>query len=137
MSQENVEIVRTGFEVWNSGDMNALRKIYDPDVVLRTLEGWPEPGPCVGREAVMRWYEQLREAWDADAVEAVSVVEAGDRVAVRTIWRGAGSGPNSNIEFTNVYMIRKGRVVYQEQFWDHAEALEAVGLSEQDVHADS
>jgi ketosteroid isomerase-like protein len=38
---------------------------------------------------------------------------------------------------TNVLMVRKGRIVYQEFFWDHAEALEALGLSEQDAHADS
>ena len=43
----------------------------------------------------------------------------------------------SNMEMTSVYTVRKGRIVYQEFFWDHAEALEAVGLSEQDAHADS
>jgi hypothetical protein len=31
--------------------------------------------------------------------------------------------------------VRKGRIVYQEFFWDHAEALEAVGLSEQAASA--
>jgi hypothetical protein len=31
---------------------------------------------------------------------------------------------------TVVYMVRKGRIVYQEFFWDHAEALETLGLSE-------
>ena len=33
--------------------------------------------------------------------------------------------------------MRKGKIVVVEFFWDHAEALEAVGLSEQDAHADS
>ncbi len=35
-------------------------------------EGWPEPGPYFGREAVMREFEQFREAWDADAAEPIS-----------------------------------------------------------------
>ena len=35
-----------------------------------------------------------------------------------------------NMEMTNVLMVRKGRIVYQEFFWNHAEALEALGLSE-------
>jgi ketosteroid isomerase-like protein len=130
MSQENLEMVRRGFAAWNSGDMDALRELYDPDVILRSLEGWPESGPFMGREAVMGWYEQLREAWEADAVEPIDITDAGDRVIVRTVWRGAGQGPDSRMEFTNVYTVRKGRIVYQEQFWDHAEALEAVGLSE-------
>jgi hypothetical protein len=34
-------------------------------------------------------------------------------------------------------VVGKGRIVSREYFWDHAEALEAVGLSEQDARADS
>jgi hypothetical protein len=33
--------------------------------------------------------------------------------------------------------VRNGKTILVEFFWDHAEALEAVGLSEQDAHADS
>jgi ketosteroid isomerase-like protein len=61
MSQENVEIVRATFEAWNAGDMDALREPCDPDVLTRTPEGCPEPGPFVGRDATMRWFEQLRD----------------------------------------------------------------------------
>jgi ketosteroid isomerase-like protein len=131
MSQENVEVVRAVFEAWNAGDMDALRELYHPDVIARSPEGWPEPGPFVGRDALMRQWEQMRETWDADALELISdFIEVGDRVAVRHIWRTAGHGPESNIELTNVFMVRKGRVFHQEFFWNHAEALEAVGLSE-------
>jgi ketosteroid isomerase-like protein len=31
---------------------------------------------------------------------------------------------------TQVVTIRKGKIVYREYFWDHADALEAAGLSE-------
>ena len=131
MSEENVEIVRRGFEVWNTGDMDALRELYDPGIVWRPAEGWPEPGPYVGREAVMRQLEQLRETWDTDSFELISdFIDVGDRVAVRFIWRGVGRGPESNIEGTGVYAVRKGRIFSIEFFWDHAEALEAAGLRE-------
>ena len=131
MSQENVEIMRASFEAWNAGDMDAFREQYDPDVLLRTVEGWPEPGPYVGREAVMRLWEQQRETWDADALELISdFIHAADRVAVRFIWHGAGHGPESNMEFTSISTMRKGKIVYQEFFWDHAEALQTLGLSE-------
>jgi ketosteroid isomerase-like protein len=138
MSQENVEIARALYAAWNTGDMDALRELHDPDVIVRNDEGWPEPGPFVGREAVMRWYEQLRETWEADAFEPIGdFIDAADHVVVRVIWRGVGQGPESNIEFTAVYTVRKGRIVYLEFFWDHAAALATVGLSEQDAHADS
>ena len=86
----------------------------------------------------MRQFEQARETWDADAIEVIGdIVHAADRVVVRSVWRGVGHGPESNMELTSVYTVRKGRVLYQEFFWEYAEGLEAVGLSEQDAQADS
>jgi ketosteroid isomerase-like protein len=131
MSQENVEVVRAVFDAWNARDMEALRELYHPDAILWMPEGWPEPGPYVGREAVMRQLQQMREAWDADVSEPISdFIDAGDRVVVRFIWRGAGHGPESSMEVTSISMLRKGKIVFTERFWDHAEALETVGLSE-------
>ena len=117
--------------------MDALRELYDPDAIMRPPEGWPESEPFVGRDAVMRQFEQLRSTWDADTVEPISdPIDVGDRVVVRTSWRRGGPGARVNLEMTQVLTVRKGRIVYLEFFWDHAEALEAVGLSEQDAHAD-
>jgi ketosteroid isomerase-like protein len=131
MSQENVEVFRAVFEAWNAGDLDGVRDLYDPDVIVRAPEGWPEPGPFVGREAVMREWEQIREAFNADVVEPISdFIEAAERVVVRQVWRGAGSGPEANLEMTNVVTVRKRRIVDQEFYWDHAAALAAVGLRE-------
>ena len=131
MSQENVEVVRALFEAWNAGDMDAIREMHDPDVILRPVENWPEPGPYVGREAVMRWLGQLRDTWDADAMEAIGdFSDVADRVVVRFIWHGMGHGPQANMKFTGVLTVRDGRIRGYEFFWNHAEALEAAGLSE-------
>jgi ketosteroid isomerase-like protein len=130
MSQENVEVVKSAFAAWNAGDMDALRELWDPDAIARMPEGWPEPGPFVGRDEVMREWEQLRETFDTDTWEWISdFIYVGDRVAVRFIWRGTGRGPESNIEATDVFTVRKGKIVFLEFFWDHAEALETLGLS--------
>ena len=64
-------------------------------------------------------------------------IDAADHVLVRFVWRGTGHGPESNMEVTQLFTVRKGRIFLLEYFWNHAEALEAVGLSEQDAHADS
>ena len=130
MSQENVEVVRRAFEAWNAGDMDAVREAFDLNAIMRAPEGWPEPGPFVGRDAVMRQLEQQRETWEADAFEPISdFTETGERVIVRFIWHGAGVGPEASIEMTAVYTVRKRSIFYAEHFWDHAEALEAAGLS--------
>jgi ketosteroid isomerase-like protein len=131
MSQENVKVIRALFDAWNARDMDAVRELYDPDVVMRGVEDWPEPGPYMGRDALMGEWEQIREAWNADLLEPISdFIDAADRVVVRLAWRGVGQGPGMNMEMTTVYMVRNGRIVYQEFFWDHPEALEILGLSE-------
>jgi ketosteroid isomerase-like protein len=132
MSRENVEIVQAALAAWNAGDMDAVREVFDPDVIVRLPEGWPEPGPFVGRDEVMRQWERNREVWDADTLEPISFIDARDRVVVRFIWSGVGRGPESHLEFTAVYTMRKRRISYQESFWDHAEVLETLGLSESD-----
>src|SRR5215212_5336669 len=121
MSQEHVEVVRSFLEAWNAGDMDSVREIHDPDVIVRPQGGWPEPGPFVGRDAVMRSFAQLREAWDADALEPIGFIDAGDRVVVRMVWRGHGRGPGLNMEVTNVFTVRKGKIFAMESFRDHAE----------------
>jgi ketosteroid isomerase-like protein len=77
VSQANVEIVRAVYATWNAGDMDAFRDLYDPDTIMRPPGGWPEPGPFVGREAVMREWEQVREAWNADVVELIGDLQRG------------------------------------------------------------
>lgn len=131
MSKGNVDVFRAVFEAWNAGDMAAFRELYDPDVIMRPMEGWPEPGPFVGREAVMREWNQLRETWHGDTVEPISAfIDVADRVVVRQVWHAASRGPEAHIETTNVVTLRNGRIIYQEFFRDHAAALETVGLSE-------
>jgi hypothetical protein len=79
----------------------------------------------------MRQWEQQRDTWDADELTLVDhSIDVGDRVGFSFIWRGAGRGPEADLELSWVATMRKGRIFYQEFFWDYAEALETLGLSE-------
>jgi ketosteroid isomerase-like protein len=130
VSAENVDVVRRFFVAFNAGDMEAVRETLDPDVVIgRELEGWPETGPVVGRDAVMRQWERVREPWgDSVTLEPVSIIDAGDRVVARQIAHAVGRGPAIHQEFTTVATLRNGRTILIDYFWDYAEALKAVGL---------
>jgi ketosteroid isomerase-like protein len=131
MSQENVEVVQALFDKWNAGDISAFRASFDPDAaIVRGLEGWPEPGPFVGRDAIVRQFERVGQAWDASTLKAISLIDGGDRIVVRWAWHGAGHGPDWNMEASAVCSVRQGKVLHLEYFWDHAEALKAAGLSE-------
>jgi ketosteroid isomerase-like protein len=132
MPQENVEkVVRAATKAWNAGDLNALRDVYDPNIVVRVVREWPEPGPFIGIEAVLRQWERQREAYDAQTLEETSeIVVVGNRATSRLRWRGSGQGPGLDMEITALAAVRDGRMVTLDFFWDHTEALEALGLSE-------
>ena len=79
----------------------------------------------------MREWAHVREAFDADVLEPISnFIVAGGRVLVRYTWHGAGHAPGTDIEMTMVVTVCNEQIPYQELFFDHAQALEAVGLSE-------
>jgi ketosteroid isomerase-like protein len=104
--------------------------LVHPDVIMRSPEGWPEPGPFVGRAAVMRGWEQLRETFDTDWQELTSdILESGDRAVVRTVWHGVGRGPEMKQESTVVFSVRNRRILQIEFFSDHTQGLEAAGLA--------
>jgi ketosteroid isomerase-like protein len=58
-------------------------------------------------------------------------------VALR--YRGRGKGSEVPVEglFFHVVELRDGKFLRVKEYTDKAQALEAVGLSEQDAHADS
>ena len=130
MSQQNVELVRKGAEDWNRGDMDAWFGLFDDDVVLRAAEGWPERD-FRGKDAVRSFYEGFAETVGHDTV-IEDLIDAGDVVVTRCRAHvtGVKSGVEGDLQFTQVTTFRKGKVVLNEFFWDHAEALEAAGLRE-------
>jgi ketosteroid isomerase-like protein len=131
MSEKNVEVVQASFDAWNAGDMDAYSALHDPNLIWARLEGWPEAETIVGLEACRSQWERMRAAFDADSGEPIGdPVAAGDRVVQRFRWRGTGQGPEMKMELTAVFTLRKGKIFIIENFWDHAEALEAIGLTE-------
>ena len=76
----------------------------------------------------------------AQVTEIREVFPVGDdRVVALMDWGGRGrtSGIDLRSSLTSIRTVRDGKVAKIEWFFDHDKALEAVGLSEQDAHADS
>jgi ketosteroid isomerase-like protein len=133
MSDEHLELSRRLYDAWNAGDMEALRELHDDEVVMRHPDGWPEPGPSVGRDAVFRQFELLREDWEIDRVEVHDMRAAGDYVVARHSWHAEGghSGASSELNLSSVFRFRDGKVIASAFYWDHADALAAAGIREQ------
>jgi ketosteroid isomerase-like protein len=141
MSQENVEIVpddgldvmRLLFDTWNRAELDAFSDLYDADAELITDPSWMEAGSFRGRAAIRAWHEGIKQAWEGrDAVVLRELFEVGDKVVARLDWqvRGRTSGMEMHLDATSVNTIKRGKIVRQQWYFDHAEALEAVGLRE-------
>jgi ketosteroid isomerase-like protein len=130
MSQENVEIVRRGYEAFNRGDFDAAMEVVHPEIEF-VLPG-REP-PLTGKEAVRAWMEP--DAFEEQEIEPLEFTVNGDRVLVRTRVRarGAGSGMELEVQVCTVWTLdADGRATRVESFGagEDAKALEAAGLRE-------
>ncbi|HEY4429217.1 MAG TPA: nuclear transport factor 2 family protein [Solirubrobacteraceae bacterium] len=130
-SEEAVGVTRDWFETWNRGDLDAFIALYAIDAELTPPSSWIESGTISGRPAIRRFFEGLRQAWEAEDVAILQeMFSAGDMVVARMDWRvrGRHSGIDTQIGITNVNTIKQGEIVRQRHYLDHDEALKAVGL---------
>ena len=73
-------------------------------------------------------------------IEAERIIDLGDdRVLVLSpqTARGKLSGAPFEHELAELITLEDGKIVRMTSYWHRTEALEAVGLSEQDAHSDS
>jgi ketosteroid isomerase-like protein len=88
----------------------------------------------------MRAVGEMQATFDRFQAVPDDFIEApGDRVLVlaRHGGTGRGSGVRVDAPVAHVFTLRDGKVIEWRAYLDRAEALEAVGLSEQDAHTDS
>jgi ketosteroid isomerase-like protein len=132
VSQENVEVMRRWAAMWNHREWDAFMGLYHADAVVITDPSFMEAGPFRGLDAIRSSYQGLAEPWHAAEVVERELFEAGEGVVLRFDWevRGGRSGLEMRFDATVVNDIEAGQIVRQQYFFDHVEALKAVGLEE-------
>jgi uncharacterized protein len=140
MSQENVELVRRFWDNWERGDLEAVFALYDPDILWVQHSGpFEMHGTYLGHDGVRKAWRNWLESFKTVDVQPNTFIGAGESVIVG--WRMSGEGKASeapvDILGWSVHTLRNGRLIRVDVFGTEPEALEAVGLSEQDAHADS
>ena len=91
-----------------------------------------------GLDQIRRAWGECRELWESSRLEPHEFIEAGDLVVVPGTMHVKGRG---GIEVAArgvfVWTIRNGAIERMVMYQSRQDALEALGLSEQDAHADS
>ena len=144
MSQENVEIVQRVYDAVARRDAASVLALYDPEV---EVDGSRLPEMAMTGQRLVRGHEGVRkitsdwnEAWEYAEDHCEKLIDAGEEHVIAVVsrrGRGKASGIEVEMRRGGVWTIRDGRVVRTVWFPSVEEALEAVGLSEQDTHADS
>jgi ketosteroid isomerase-like protein len=141
MSRENVEVVHAAYDAWNRGDLQAVLHYLHPG-----LEWEENPDVYPGLDPVYRGHEGFLkrqrdgfDVWEWIRVEDQEFIDAGEHVVVflHVMAKGRHSGIEVEMRLYDVFTLRDEKVIRHRLYADRAEALEAVGLSEQDAHAGS
>jgi ketosteroid isomerase-like protein len=138
MSQENVEVVRRTYELFNEGGPEAVIRaaLWSPEIVFDfSPSEIPGLGVYRGRDEVRAFFEEdwfgafPFEEWE---VVLDQLVDHGDQVIAVHHQRGLGasSGVAAELEQGLIVTLRDGAAVRVEIYGDPEKALEAAGPRE-------
>ena len=141
MSQENVEVVRLAYDAFAREGLDRFMEHFTDDVDYHVLgaDGLIH-GPIHGKNGVRAWLQDWIDMFDGFWMELGELIDAGG-VTVFTSERYGGRARLSGVEADSanwtVFTIRDGKIASGYEHETRELALEAVGLSEQDAHANS
>jgi ketosteroid isomerase-like protein len=132
MSQEDADIIRRAYEVWNGSGPEALTdQFWAEDAVYREGPGWPNAGVYRGRAAALARMQNLIGLLGPIEVRLDELIEVGDgRFVACTSMVGQGADAPYTQSFAVVQRLRDGLIVEADYYLDRAQALQAVGLTE-------
>lgn len=125
--QQNIEIVRRGYEAFGHGDMNTLLGLFDEQIE------WISPGPAdlptagrrTGRQQTAEFFTVLNDTFEIQRFEPREFIAQGDRVVVTGIdtSRVKATGKVIEGEWAHIFTLKDGKVVRFQEYQDTAEAV--------------
>ena len=132
MSQENVEVATQAIDAFNESDVPAFAALTTPDFEWSPSMVAIEGETYRGRTGIENYFGTLDNAWEKFQILRDGFRDLGDVVIMlgRLEGRGKGSGVPVDSPLGMVFDLRGGAIARIRGYLDHAEALEAAGLSE-------
>ena len=138
MSEAEIDELRAVYEAVGRGDWDTAFQDARPDFEFQTPDQNPIAGTYRGREAIRGFFAEIWAAFDDVTLKPEEFLEVDDQILVSLHMqlRPSDSGATVEMRLTHLWTMRDGKPARCQVFLRHGEALEAVGLSEQDAHAD-
>ena len=129
--------VRLASEAYNRRDLDAVVISWHPECEYIPGREWIEAGlvePCYrGLEGYREYVAATSEVWgEENYLMPLELIDLGARFVVlaNVPMRAQASGVSLTEAFAYVATVKDGSLVRIQEFYDHAEALKAVGLEE-------
>lgn len=127
--------VLLGLDAYNRRDLAAVVTGWHPEFEYHPGREWVVAGlvePCYrGLQGYRRYIAGVDEVWGGqNHLTPVELIDVGDRVVILAHgqMRAQGSGVPLSEAFALVSTLERGIVVRLQEYYDHAEALAAIGV---------
>jgi len=130
MSQQNVEIVRRGYDAVARGDFEALFEILDPGIEMRDAANSPDVEVYRGHQGVFDFLAKQASVFDDFHLLPERFVAVEDEVVVlhRQVGRSRRTGLRLEARYAHVWILRDKQAIRGRTYESWDAALEAVGL---------
>ena len=142
MSQENIDVIQRATRAHNEQDIEGILESVHPEIEITLIGGFAdifEESTFSGHAGVRRYYLDWFATFETVRVDHEKFIEAGEQVLSLSRFRATVAGSPATVEHLAgvVWSFKEGKIVRYDGFYEPREALEALGLSEQDAHAGS
>ena len=122
-TQQNIGIVRRGYEAFGRGDLDELLSLFDDNIQ------WTSPGPAgllptagtrQGREQVAGFFKAVNETFEIQRFEPQTFLADGDRVIVLgdDTARVKATGKVLIERWAHAFTLKNGKIVAFEEYMD-------------------
>jgi len=124
------QLLRNGYDAFARGDIEAVLRLFDPDITWTTPATMPLGGTYRGPAEVAEFFAKLPELFAELTVQPDQYVEAGDTVTVlgRLVGR-TQAGVAFEEPIVHVWTVRNGRSVAFQEFTDTARMNSILGVA--------
>ena len=129
--QQNLDVVRRGYEAFGRGDIEGLLSLLADDVT------WVTPGPSDlptagerrGRNQVGEFFRTINELVEFDAFDPQTFLAQGDRVVVlgTDAITVKASGEPLQESWAHAFSLKDGKIVAFQEYLDTAAFVAALG----------
>ncbi|MEM7317153.1 MAG: nuclear transport factor 2 family protein [Planctomycetota bacterium] len=134
-TEQNVDILKKGYELWAKGDPAALDYWFDhmddyikwSSVVDESSTGMEFAEDCDAKTGVARYFEKLMATWELEFIDIHEYIAQHDRVVVlgTVKWRNRATGKSVETKKVDVIRMKDGKVTEFCEYYDTAKAIAA------------